>query len=78
MLLESRLMAERIRVNSSTAAVIASGGSAGCNRSNAARNRNINTTSPFDSRNKVPVAPRVSSNADTVCQPSSANNPMAG
>ena len=71
-------MAERSRVNSSTAAVMASGGSAGLNRSNAARNRDPNTTSPFVSRSNVPVAPKVSSNADTVCQPSSANNPMAG
>ena len=74
----SRLMAERSRVNSSTAAVMASGGSAGFNRSNAARNRDTNTTSPFVSRSNVPVAPKVSSNADTVGQPSSANNPMAG
>jgi len=36
------------------------------------------TTSPFVSRSNVPVAPKVSSNADTVVQPSSANNPMAG
>jgi hypothetical protein len=71
-------MAERSRVNSSTAAVIASGGNAGFNRSNAARKRDTNTTSPFVSRNNVPVAPKVSSIADTVCQPSSANNPMAG
>ena len=34
----SKLMAERSRVNSSTAAVMASDGSAGFNRSNAARN----------------------------------------
>ena len=71
-------MAERSRVSSSTAAVIASGGSAGFNRSNAARNRDTSTTSPFVSRPSVPPAPKVSSNADTVCQPSSANNPMAG
>jgi hypothetical protein len=32
-------MAERSRVNSSAAAAMASGGSAGFNRSNAARNR---------------------------------------
>ena len=86
-------MAERSRVNSSTAAVIASGGSAGFNRSNAARNRDTNTTSPFVSRlSEAPSpigwervaerpgegSPKVSSNADTVVQPSSANNPMAG
>ena len=71
-------MAERSRVNSSTAAVMASVGSAGFNRSNAARKRETNTTSPFVSRRNVPVAPKVSSNADTVVQPSSANNPMAG
>ena len=63
---------------SSTAAVMASGGSAGFNRSNAARNRDTSTTSPFVSRSNVPVAPKVSSNAKTVVQPSSANNPMAG
>jgi len=51
-------MAERSRVNSSTAAVMASGGSAGSNRSNAARDRDTNTTSPFVSRSKVTVAPK--------------------
>jgi len=61
-----------------TAAVMASGGSAGFNRSKAVRNRDTNTTSPFVSRSNVPVAPKDSSNADTVVQPSSANNPMAG
>jgi hypothetical protein len=71
-------MAERSRVNSSTAVVMASGGNAGFNRSNAARNRDTNTTSPFVSRSNVPVAPKVSSSADIVVQPSSANNPMAG
>jgi len=71
-------VAERSRVISSTAAVMASGGSAGFNRSNAAHNRDTNTTSPFVSRCNVPVAPKVSSSADTVVQPSSANNPMAG
>ena len=59
----SRLIAERSRVNSSTAAVMASGGSAGFDRSNAARNRDTSTTSPFVSRSNVPVAPKVSSNA---------------
>jgi len=71
-------MAERARVNSSTAAVMASGGSAGFNRFDAARNGDTNTTSPFVSRGNVPVARTVSSNADTVVQPSYANNPMAG
>ena len=61
-----------------TAAVMASGGSAGFNRSSAGRNRDTNTNSPFVSRNHVPVVPKVSSNAYTVVQPSSANNPMAG
>ncbi len=59
-------MAERSRVNSSTAAVMASGSSAGFNRTNAARNRDTNTTSPFVSRTSVPPAPKVSSIADTV------------
>jgi len=36
-------MAERSRVNSSTAAVMASGGSVGFNRSNPARSRVTNT-----------------------------------
>jgi hypothetical protein len=40
-------LAERSRVNSSTAAVMVSGGSAGFDRSNAARKRETNTTSPF-------------------------------
>jgi hypothetical protein len=71
-------IAERSRVNSPTAAVMASGGSAGFNFTNAARNRDTNTASPFVSRSNVPVMPKVSSNADTVDQPSSANNPMAG
>ena len=44
----------------------------------AARNRDTNTTPPFVSRSNVPVTPKVSSNADIVGQPSSANNPMAG
>ncbi len=57
---------------------MASRGSAGLSRSNAARNRDTNTTSPFVSRNNVPVAPKVSSNANTTVQPNSANNPMAG
>ena len=57
---------------------MASDGSTGFNRSNAARNRETNTTSPFVSRCNVPVAPKVSTNADAVAQPSSANNPMAG
>jgi hypothetical protein len=57
---------------------MASGGNVGFNRSNAARNRDAKTTSPFVSRCNVPVAPKVSSDADTVAQPSSANNPMAG
>ena len=39
-------MAERSRVNSSTAAVMASGGSAGFNRSNAARKRDTNCHGP--------------------------------
>src|SRR6266540_1329570 len=39
----SRLMAERSRFNSSMAAVIASGGSAGFNRSNVARNGDAST-----------------------------------
>jgi hypothetical protein len=43
-------MAERSRVNSSTTAVMASGGSAAFNRSNAAPNRDTNTTSPFASK----------------------------
>ena len=47
-------------------------------RSNAARNRDTNTTAPFVTRRKVPVTPKVSSNADAVAQPGSANNPMAG
>ena len=54
-------MAERSRVNSSTAAEMASGGSAGFSRSNAARNRDTNTTSPFVSRPSVPPAPNISS-----------------
>jgi hypothetical protein len=41
---------------------VASGGSAGFNRSNAARNRDTNTTSPLVSRSNVPVALKVSSN----------------
>jgi 3-phosphoshikimate 1-carboxyvinyltransferase len=61
-----------------TAAVMASGGSAGFNRSSASRKRDTNITSPFVSRSNVPAAPKVSSKADTVCQPSSANNPIAG
>ena len=44
--------------------------------------RGISTTSPLVSRPSVegvvPPAPKVSSMADTVCQPSEANNPMAG
>ena len=40
-------MAEQSRVNSSTAAVLASGGSAGFSRPNTARDRDTNTTSPF-------------------------------
>ncbi len=68
---ELRLVAERSRVNSSPTAVMASGGSAGFNHSSAARNRDTNTTSPFVSHSNVPVAPKDSSNADTVCQPSS-------
>ena len=40
-------MAERSRVNSSTEAAMASGGSAGFSRSNAARSRDTNTTSPL-------------------------------
>ena len=86
-------MAKRSRVKSSTAVVMASGGNAGFNRPNAARNREINTTSPFVSRpSEAPSpiglervaarpgegVPKVSSNADTVAQPSSANSPMAG
>ena len=57
-------MAERSRVNSSTVAVMASGGKAGFNLCNAARNRDTYTTSPFVSRCNVPVAPKVSSSAD--------------
>jgi hypothetical protein len=53
-------------------------GSARFNRPNAARNRETNTTSPFVARSKLPVAPKVSSRANTVVQPSSGNNPMAG
>ncbi len=56
--------------------MMASGGSAGFNHANAACNRDTSTTSLFVSRRNVPVAPEVSSNADTVVQPSSANNPM--
>ena len=43
-------LAERSRVNSSTAAGMASGGSAGSNRSSAERNRDTNPTSPFVSK----------------------------
>jgi hypothetical protein len=65
-----------------SSALMASGGTwwpmrLAFNRSNAARNRDTNTTSPFVSRGNMPVAPKVSSNADTVVQPSSANSPMA-
>ena len=44
----------------------------------AARSRGASTTSSFVSRPSVPPAPNVPSEADSVCQPSSANNPMAG
>ena len=47
------------------AAVMASVGSAGFNRSNVRATGN-HTTSPFVSRCNVPVAPKVSCNADTV------------
>ncbi len=42
---------------------MASGGSAGFNRSNAARNRDTNTTSPFVSRPSNPAVTRLASNA---------------
>jgi hypothetical protein len=54
------------------------GGSVGLSRSNAARSRATNTTSPLVSRCNVPAALKVSSDADDTCQPLSANNPMAG
>jgi hypothetical protein len=44
----------------------------------AERRRATSTTSPLVSRPSVPPGPKVSSSADTVCQPSVANNPMAG
>ncbi len=44
----------------------------------AARSRATSTTSPVVSRPRVPPAPKISSSADTVCQPSAANSPMAG
>ena len=75
---ENRLMAEWWRGSSCTAAVMASGGSTGFNHSKVVRNRGTNTTSAIVSRSYVPVAPKVSSNADTVVQPGSAKNPRAG
>jgi len=71
-------MAEPLRINSSTAAVTVSGGSVGFSFPSAARNRATNTASLLVSRCNTPVKSKVSSNADTVAQPSSANNPMAG
>ena len=50
----------------------------GLSRASAARRRATSTTSPLVSRPSVPPAPKVSSIADTVCQPSAANSPMAG
>ena len=57
---------------------MASGGSTGFIRSNAARNWDTNSTSPFVPGSNVQVAPKLSSVADTVAQPSSPTNPMAG
>ena len=43
----------------------------------ASRRRNVSTTSPLVTRRSGPRAPKVSSIADTVCQSSAANSPMA-
>jgi hypothetical protein len=73
----SRLMADRSRASSSTAAEMASGGNAGFNRPNAARNRETNTTSPFVSRSSNPASrgspgTLVWGGGPATCQPSAA------
>jgi hypothetical protein len=50
-------LAERSRVNSSTEAAMGSGGTAGFNRSETARNLETKTTSPGVSRPRVPSLP---------------------
>ena len=76
-------MAERSRVNSSTAAAIASGGKAGFNRFKAAWSSGTNTTSPVVSRPNRPASPSsvampVLRGGPATVQPSSLNNPDRG